>query len=299
MPTRLNERSDVFIAHASEDKDSVARPLAQALTDRGWSVWLDELKLTVGDSLNGRIESALAGSRFGVVILSPAFFEKEWPKRELAGLAAREIHAGAKVILPVWHNVDHAYILQRSPVLADRLGTQTSSGIDQVAHELSLALQGARDLELKSVGLAEVPVSTRIRSAETAGEGVSRQPVQRPRKAPGGDSSRSPHTTRQGHSMTSADLSPAAPEAAGLFLVLAHIAPVGALVAQAQLRNPGEAAAIPIWIVGLACGLAAWAIARWLMGSRSDWLGGYLDTPIPYLIVGFLLWLVFGFALYS
>lgn len=299
MPTRLSERSDVFIAHASEDKDSVARPLAQALTDRGWSVWLDELKLTVGDSLNGRIESALAGTRFGVVILSPAFFAKEWPKRELAGLAAREIHAGAKVILPVWHNVDHAYILQHSPVLADRLGTRTSAGIDHVAHELALALQASRDLVPEAVGVAEVPARTEVRSTKTARGVLARQRPSRPHDAPDRDSLRPPNATRQGHAETSADLGATAPEAAGLFLVLAHIAPVGALVAQAQLSNPGEAAAIPIWIAGLACGLTAWAIAGWLMGSRSDRLGDYLETPIPYLIVGFLLWLIFGFVLYS
>jgi TIR domain len=168
MPDELNERSDVFIAHASEDKDNVARPLAQALTDQGWSVWLDELKLTVGDSLSGRIETALADTRFGVVILSPAFFAKEWPKRELAGLAAREIDAGAKVILPVWHNVDHAYILQHSPVLADRLGTRTSTGIDRVAHELALALRGSRDSESGPVDIAEQDVQI-----ENDGDGPS------------------------------------------------------------------------------------------------------------------------------
>lgn len=137
------ETSDVFIAHASEDKNGVARPLAKALTDQGWSVWLDELKLTVGDSLSQRIDSALAQTRFGVVLLSPAFFSKEWPQRELAGLAARELDTGAKVILPVWHNVDHSFIVQHSPVLADRLGAPTSAGIENVAKEISLALKGA------------------------------------------------------------------------------------------------------------------------------------------------------------
>jgi hypothetical protein len=39
-------------------------------------------------------------SRFGVVILSPAFFAKEWPNKELDGLVAREDSRG-KVILPI------------------------------------------------------------------------------------------------------------------------------------------------------------------------------------------------------
>jgi hypothetical protein len=134
---------DVFISHASEDKDDVARPLADTLTQRGWTTWLDELELTVGDSLSGRIDAALAHARFGVVVLSPAFFSKPWPQRELAGLAAREIDTGSKVILPVWHNVDHQFIVQRSPVLADRLGVQTSAGLNKVAEEIALALENA------------------------------------------------------------------------------------------------------------------------------------------------------------
>jgi hypothetical protein len=159
---------DVFISHASEDKDDVARPLAGLLAQRGWTTWLDELELTVGDSLSGRIDTALALARFGVVVLSPAFFSKPWPQRELAGLAAREIDAGSKVILPVWHNVDHQFIVQRSPVLADRLGVQTSAGLDKVADEIALALEKAgihptqvvkAEEESKEVSLFSIPTT--------------------------------------------------------------------------------------------------------------------------------------------
>jgi hypothetical protein len=140
---RSDSSHDLFISHAGEDKESVARPLARALQSRGWSVWLDELELTIGDSLSGRIDGALAKSRFGVVILSRAFFAKPWPQRELAGLAAREVVAGTKVILPVWHEIDQLYISERSPTLADRLGAATSLGIDEVAVKLSEALERA------------------------------------------------------------------------------------------------------------------------------------------------------------
>lgn len=140
---------DVFVSHASEDKDEVARPLADALARRGWTPWLDELELKLGDSLSRRIDAALARSRFGVVILSPAFFAKEWPQRELAGLAARELATGAKVILPVWHNVDHEFIAQRSPLLADRLGVLTSLGIDSVALKVAEVLGGGAPAGLR------------------------------------------------------------------------------------------------------------------------------------------------------
>jgi hypothetical protein len=76
-------------------------------------------------------------------VLSPSFFAKQWPQRELAGLAAREIDAGSKVILPVWHEVDRHYIAQRSPNLADRLGALTSARIEDVADKISLAMERA------------------------------------------------------------------------------------------------------------------------------------------------------------
>ena len=123
---------DVFISHASEDKATVARPLAASLRRAGARVWLDEHELTVGDSLSEKIDEGLARSQFGVVVLSPAFFAKHWPRRELAGLRARE-EEGKKVILPVWHNVDTPAITQFSPILADALAAKTEQGIDNVA----------------------------------------------------------------------------------------------------------------------------------------------------------------------
>jgi hypothetical protein len=134
---------DVFVSHASEDKDSVARPLARALVEGGWTAWLDELEMTIGDSLSRRIDEALSHSRFGVVILSPSFFAKDWPQRELAGLAAREVDSGAKVILPVWHQVTREDIVQFSPTLADRLSASTSDGIDSVVGQIIHALEKA------------------------------------------------------------------------------------------------------------------------------------------------------------
>ena len=70
------------------------------------------------------------------MILSPAFLAKHWPKKELAGLRAREEY-GEKVILPVWHNVDKATIRQFSPILADVLAANTDQGIDTVARQLA------------------------------------------------------------------------------------------------------------------------------------------------------------------
>jgi len=109
---------DAFISHASEDKKAIVRPLANALEKMGFRIWFDEFELEVGDSLRQSIDHGLSNSRYGIVILSPAFFAKNWPQYELNGLTAREMD-GHKVILPVWHNLSKADILKNSPSIAD------------------------------------------------------------------------------------------------------------------------------------------------------------------------------------
>src|SRR4051812_39226225 len=100
----IQHKTDVFISHASEDKDSFVRELAAELSRLGLSVWYDEWTLKVGDSLRRTIDEGLAGCNFGVVVLSPYFLRKNWPRAELDGLFAREMH-GSKVILPVYHQI--------------------------------------------------------------------------------------------------------------------------------------------------------------------------------------------------
>lgn len=111
---------------SSEDKDSVARPLAEELSKLGLDVWLDEYELRVGDSLRESIDSGLAACDFGTVVLSESFFAKRWPQSELDGLFAKEVAARRKVILPVWHGLGVEDITRHSPLLAGRLGVITS-----------------------------------------------------------------------------------------------------------------------------------------------------------------------------
>jgi TIR domain len=131
---------DVFICHASEDKDSFVRPLAEALRAEGLRVWYDEFTLRVGDGLRRSIDKGLAASKFGAVVVSPSFFKKQWPQRELDGLVAREID-DRRVILPVWHNVSLAEVRERSITLADRIAANSEEGIQAVVAKLLLVIR--------------------------------------------------------------------------------------------------------------------------------------------------------------
>lgn len=131
---------DVFISHASEDKENFVRPLVEKLRSRNLRVWVDEVNLTVGDSLNRQINAALSRSQFGIVVISASFLRKEWPRRELDGLTARESD-GTKVILPIWHGVGFEDVRFYSPILADKYAVSSSQGIDYVVAELVRAME--------------------------------------------------------------------------------------------------------------------------------------------------------------
>jgi len=133
---------DAFISHASEDKDSVVRPLAEKLRELGFKVWYDEFQLKVGDSLRRSIDKGLANSKFGIVVLSSAFFAKNWPQYELDGLVARETSGNGKVILPLWHKVSKDEVMSYSPSLADKVALNTAMlTIDELADELAKILK--------------------------------------------------------------------------------------------------------------------------------------------------------------
>jgi len=136
---------DVFISHASEDKEAIARPLRDALQQRGFKVWLDEQELTLGDVLSQKIDEGLARSRYGVVILSESFFAKNWPRRELDGLVARETLDGRKVILPLWHGVGLREVTEYSPPLGAKLAASTSEGVTTIADKIGLAIRRSPD----------------------------------------------------------------------------------------------------------------------------------------------------------
>jgi hypothetical protein len=136
-----NFQPTLFISHASEDKDAFVRPLAAALRRRRFVIWYDEYALTLGASLRESIDRGLSQCNYGVVVLSPAFFGKKWPRDELDGLFAREATFGRNIIFPVWHNLSHSALVEHSPTLAGRMGIRSELGVSAVAAAISKAVR--------------------------------------------------------------------------------------------------------------------------------------------------------------
>lgn len=133
---------DVFISHASEDRDEVVRPLAIALKAAGLEVWFDEFELKIGDSLRRKIDAGLARSRFGVVVLSKAFLKKGWTQYELDGIITRSV-GGEQVLLPIWHDITKQEVINFSPSLGDKVARNTATyTVDEIADEIASVIQG-------------------------------------------------------------------------------------------------------------------------------------------------------------
>ncbi len=133
---------DVFISYASEDKDDVVAPLAEALRNGGLTVWYDDFELGIGDSLRQKIDNGIASSRFAIVVLSKAFFKKGWPNYELDGLVTRSVE-GDQRILPIWHDITKDEVVSYSPSLADKIARNTTTQtVDEIADEIIEAVLG-------------------------------------------------------------------------------------------------------------------------------------------------------------
>lgn len=142
ISTAVQLEYDVFLSHASEDKDELARPLMTALENRGLSVWFDELKIKVGQSIRQEIEKGIGGARFGVVILSPSFFAKQWTQAELDALFSKKIDSGRSLILPIWHRVTKDEVASHSPLLAGVLALNSATmTLDEIADAISEAVK--------------------------------------------------------------------------------------------------------------------------------------------------------------
>lgn len=91
---------DVFLSHSSVDKPRVRR-LAEALENRGVSVWLDEREILPGASIPLALEEGIEASRVMVLCLSPAFLQSDWAKFERSAMSFTDPANAQRTLLPL------------------------------------------------------------------------------------------------------------------------------------------------------------------------------------------------------
>ena len=126
---------DFFICHASEDKSSFVRDLADQLLRIGVSIFYDEYSIELGQSLTASINAGMSRASHVVVVLSASFLDKAWTNSELQ--AAFNLHvSGDTRLVPIFHGIDPATVRKRYPLVADIKGLSASLGHEKVASEL-------------------------------------------------------------------------------------------------------------------------------------------------------------------
>lgn len=138
------EKFDVFISHASEDKDLVVRPLAKRLTEENITVWFDETSLNWGDSLSKSIGKGLQNATFGIVIFSPNFFKKKWAQLELEALIDMT-KLGETKILPLRYQLSHEELAEQQPILSGKVSRSWEDGLDVLVGEIKKLLSNIEE----------------------------------------------------------------------------------------------------------------------------------------------------------
>ena len=120
----LPDLRHIFLCHAWDDREKVAKELHDLLVARGVSVWFSEKDISLGEPFLRAIDKGLAKSRIGIVLVTPALL-KSLPA---AGVADKELSVllARDQLVPVVHNTTYEALRNVSPMLASRNGLETA-----------------------------------------------------------------------------------------------------------------------------------------------------------------------------
>ena len=131
---------DVFVSHASEDKENFVKPLVMALKDNGINAWYDKHEIGWGDSFSSSINRGLVKSRYAIVVLSPYSMHKYWTNTELDTILSME-SVNAQKLLPIFHNISYEEIIAQKPIISGRLGINSNEGIEYIVEQMKKQLE--------------------------------------------------------------------------------------------------------------------------------------------------------------
>lgn len=128
----------VYLAHASENKEDLAMPLAIRLMENGINVWLDKWEIRPGDSLRQRMDEGLESCTHFIVLLTPESINKKWVNAEIDAGFMRDIDGQSKFVgLRSGVTIDAL-----TPLLKSRLCPEVNLEDDEEFESLVKAIYG-------------------------------------------------------------------------------------------------------------------------------------------------------------
>jgi formylglycine-generating enzyme required for sulfatase activity len=153
----------VFLSHASEDKETFARPLYERLIDENYRVWYDEQEIEWGDKLDRKITEGLKKSQYGMVVISPKYFakHKEWTFMEFNNILESD------KILPILHGIEWPQIQRNHPKEYERIknwvAISSGKGIEYIVQQTQRKL----GVPIKRFEFKTAEISTNLLSTVT------------------------------------------------------------------------------------------------------------------------------------
>ncbi|MDR3462543.1 MAG: toll/interleukin-1 receptor domain-containing protein [Beijerinckiaceae bacterium] len=120
----LPDLRHIFLCHAWDDRQGVAKELCDLLVARDVSVWFSENDIGLGEPFLRAIDRGLAKSRIGIVLVTPALLKR----LPAAGVADKELSVllARDQLIPIVHNTTYEALREVSPMLASRNGLETA-----------------------------------------------------------------------------------------------------------------------------------------------------------------------------
>lgn len=139
--------STVFLSYASEDLAFV-EGLAGALKSLNVPVWHAAGQLNIGDSIVEKISAAMGSSRIALLVISPSFLAKAWPKKEFHSLIALGVNDPNRRLIPILHQLTDQQYLSEVPMMADIKWLSSDRGLEWIVCNIRVALAEPADRAL-------------------------------------------------------------------------------------------------------------------------------------------------------
>lgn len=133
----LSMKYEIFIGHASEQKDDIAKPLFDELIKEGIKTFIDVVEIKWGDSLTKLINKALSEAEYFLAIISIDSIAKSWPDTEMNAAIARQID-GKQKVLPLFVGTKKQIeeCKKHYSLISDRLYKEWNNNPEELAREI-------------------------------------------------------------------------------------------------------------------------------------------------------------------
>ena len=148
IPKASSKKYDVFLSHASKDKETYIEGLYRVLDKLGITIFYDKESIGWGDHWKEKIIEGTQESEFAIIVISKNFFGREWTEKELKRFLSQENESGQKMILPIIHGITNEELTKHYPEIGE---IQAISSSDHSEEEIAILFAKAFIKRLKNL----------------------------------------------------------------------------------------------------------------------------------------------------